>query len=118
MLARKTLARVGDYLSNLMCSKLLPGEEMQMYVRSNVRPHFDEPLGLVSELARYAHEVHYLALADLPRAYFFKTCRFVEHFIDTGIITEDNTNALIDAVGKVFACYAIDEEKLALTAHV
>ena len=118
VLARKTLARVGDYLSNLMCSKMLPGEEMQMYVRSNVRPHFDEPLGLVSELMRYTHEVHYLALADLPRSYFFKTSRFVDYFIRGGIITEDNTNALFDAAGKVLACYSIDEAKLALPAHV
>ena len=59
ILARKTLARVGDYLSNLMCSKMLPGEEMQIYVRTNVRHHFDKKLGLVSELARYAYEVHY-----------------------------------------------------------
>ena len=118
ILARKTLARVGDYLSNLMCSKMLPGEEMQIYVRTNVRHHFDENLGLVSELARYAYEVHYLALADLPRSYFFNTSRFVDYFIHSGIITEDNTNALFDAVGRVLACYEIDETKLALPAQV
>ena len=115
ILARKTLARVGDYLSNLMCSKMLPGEEMQIYVRTNVRHHFDENLGIVSELARYAYEVHYLALADLPRSYFFNTSRFVDYFIHSGIITEDDTNALFDAVGRVLACYEIDESKLSLT---
>ncbi len=114
-LARKTLARVGDYLSNLMCSKLLPGEEMQMYVRTNVRPHFDEKLGLVSELARYTYEVHYLALADLPRSYFFNTSRFVDYFINNGIVSEENANTLFDAAGRVLACYSIDESKLALT---
>ena len=118
ILARKTLARVGDYLSNLMCSKMLPGEEMQIYVRTNVRHHFDKNLGLVSELARYAYEVHYLALADLPRSYFFNTSGFVDYFIHSGIITEDNTNALFDAVGRVLACYEIDETKLALPAQV
>ena len=45
VLARKTLARVGDYLSNLMCSKMLPGEEMQIYVRTNVRPHSTKTWG-------------------------------------------------------------------------
>ena len=118
VLARKTLARVGDYLSNLMCSKMLPGEEMQIYVRTNVRHHFDKNLGLVSELARYAYEVHYLGLADLPRSYFFNTSRFVDYFIHGGIITEDNTNALFDAVGRVLACYSIDETKLAIPAQV
>ena len=117
VLARKTLARVGDYLSNLMCSQMLPGEEMQIYVRTNVRPHFEKNLGLVSELARYAYEVHYLALADLPRSYFFNTLRFTDYFINGGIITEDKANALFDAVGRVLACYAIDETKLALTVH-
>jgi len=116
-LARKTLARVGDYLSNLMCSKLLPGEEMQTYVRTNVHHHFDEKLGLVSELARYTYEVHYLALADLPRSYFFNTSRFVDYFIKGGIISEENTNALFDAAGRVLACYGIDETKLALPAR-
>lgn len=115
LLARKTLGRVGDYLSNLMCSKLLPGEEMQTYVRTNVHHHFDEKLGLISELARYSFEVHYLALANLPRSYFFNTTRFVDYFIDSGIISADNTNALFDAAGKVLACYSIDESKLALT---
>ncbi len=118
LLARKTLGRVGDYLSNLMCSKLLPGQEMQAYVRTNVHHHFDEKLGLVSELARYAFEVHYLALANLPRSYFFNTSRFVDYFIDGGIISEDQTNALFDAAGQVLACYAIDETKLSLTVQV
>ena len=117
ILARKTLARVGDYLSNLMCSKMLPGEETQIYVRTNVRHHFDKNLGLVSELARYAYEVQYLALADLPRSYFFNTSGFVDYFIHSGIITEDNTNALFDAVGRVLACYEIDQTKLALPAQ-
>ena len=117
LLARKTLARVGDYLSNLMCSKVLPGEEMQIYVRANVHSHFKEKLGLVSELALYAYEVHYLALADLPRSYFFDTTRFVEYFIDSGIITEERTTALFDAVGRVLACYELDEKKLSLTTR-
>jgi hypothetical protein len=117
-LARKTLARVGDYLSNLMCSKLLPGEEMQTYVRTNVHPHSNEKLGLISELARYTYEVHYLGLADLPRSYFFNTSRFVDYFIDSGIISENNTNALFDAAGRVLACYEIDEAKLKISARV
>ena len=115
MLARKTLARVGDYLSNLMCSKLIPEEEMQAYVRTNVRHHMNENLGLVSELARYAYEVHYLALANLPRSYFFETTRFNDYFIKSGIVSEENINALFDAAGRVLACYSVDESKLALT---
>ena len=79
-----------------------------------MHPHFDEKLGPVSELARYAYEVHYLALADLPRSYFFNTSRFVDYFIHRGIITEDNANDLFDAVGRVLACYEIDEKKLSL----
>lgn len=113
-LARKTLARVGDYLSNLLCSQLIPNQEMQAYVRTNVRHHLEEKLGIVSELARYAYEVHYLALAGLPRSYFFDSSRFRDYYFDTGIVSEADANALFDAAGRVLACYAIDESKFDL----
>jgi hypothetical protein len=89
---------------------------MQAYVRTNVRHHMDENLGLVSELARYTYEVHYLALAGMPRSYFFDTSRFRDYFIDSGIISEGDAHALFDAAGWVLACYAIDETKLELRA--
>ena len=115
-LARKTLARVGDYLSNMMSVRLIPAEEMQAYVRTNVRHHLDEHLGLVSELARYAYEVHYLDLVGLPRSYFYRTSRFPDYFIQTGIVSADDAEALFDAAGRVLACYAIDETRLSLPA--
>ena len=115
-LARKTLARVGDYLSNMMSARLIPAEEMQAYVRTNVRHHLDEHLGLVSELARYAYEVHYLDLVGLPRSYFYRTSRFPDYFIRTGIVSADDAEALFDAAGRVLACYAIDETRLSLLA--
>ncbi|MGZ8253793.1 MAG: hypothetical protein ACXWVT_03000 [Burkholderiaceae bacterium] len=113
-LARKTLARVGDYLANMLGERLLPGEEMQAYVRTNVRNHFDERLGVVSELARYAYEVHYLGLAGLPRDYFFRTSRYPEYFIASGIVSEADTQALFDAAGSVLGCHAFDESLIAL----
>lgn len=116
-LARKTLGRVGDYLANMMMSRLIPGEEMQAYVRTNVTHHLDEHLGLVSELARYAYEIHYLDLAGLPRSYFYGTSRFPDHFIATGILSLANAEALFDAAGRVLACYEIDETRLTLPAQ-
>jgi hypothetical protein len=113
-LARKTLARVGDYLANMLGERLLPPEEMQAYVRTNVRNHFGERLGVVSELARYAYEVHYLRLAGLPRAYFFGTSRFPEYFIASGIVSEADTHALFDAAGAVLDCHAFDDSLIAL----
>jgi hypothetical protein len=113
-LARKTLGRVGDYLANLLCSRLIPADEMQAYVRTNVRHHMDEQLGLVSELARYTYEVHYLSLAGMPRSYFLGTSRFRDYFIDSGVISEQDAEELFDAAGRVLACYAIDETKLEL----
>jgi hypothetical protein len=115
-LARKTLARVGDYLANLLGERLLPAEEMQAYVRTNVRHHFDERLGVVSELARYAYEVHYLHLAGLPRDYFFRTSRFPDYFIASGIVSEADTHALFDAAGAVLDCHAFDDALIALPA--
>ena len=92
---------------------------MQAYVRTNVRHHLDEHLGLVSELARYAYEVHYLDLVGMPRSYFYGTSRFPDYFIQTGIVSADDAEALFDAAGRVLACYAIDESRLSLpaTAH-
>ncbi|HTN49301.1 MAG TPA: hypothetical protein VMK32_07720 [Burkholderiaceae bacterium] len=116
VLARKTLGRVGDYLANMVSARLIPGEEMQAYVRTNVRHHLDENLGLVSELARHAYEIHYLDLVGLPRDYFYRTSRFVDHFLSTGMLREADVEALFDAVGRVLACYAIDESRLSL-AH-
>jgi len=116
VLARKTLCRVGDYLANMVSARLIPGEEMQAYVRTNVRHHLDEKLGLVSELARHAYEIHYLDLVGLPRDYFYRTSRFVDHFFATGMLREAEVEALFDAAGEVLACYAIDESRLSL-AH-
>jgi hypothetical protein len=113
-LAKKTLARVGDYLANLMSARLIPAEEMQAYVRTNVRHHLDEQLGLVSELARYAYEVHYLGLVGLPRGYFFETSRFPDQFLATGILQAEAVDTLFDAAGRVLACYAIDTTRLRL----
>lgn len=117
-LARKTLARVGDYLANFMSSKLIPAEEMQAYVRLNVRHHVDENLPPISELARYAYEIHYLALAGLDRSYFMETTRFPDLFIAPGIISEDSTYALFDAVGRVLTCYEFDESKLTIPTNL
>jgi hypothetical protein len=113
-LARRTLARVGDYLANLMMSRLLPGEEMQAYVRTNVTHHLDERLGLVTELARYAYEIHYLELAHLPRSYFFATSRFPDHYFATGIARETDVQALFDSVGRALACYEFDAARITL----
>jgi hypothetical protein len=74
----------------------------------------DEQLDLVSELARYTYEVHYLPLAGMARSYFMDSSRFRDYFIDSGIVSEDGANALFDAAGDVLACYAIDETKISL----
>lgn len=111
-LTRKTLARVGDYLANVMAARFIPGEEMQAYVRVNVRHHDDEGLDLVSLLARYAYEIHYLKLAQLERSYFYESSRFNDDFIESGLIQRAAAERLFDAVGQVLACYEVDEAQL------
>lgn len=116
-LAKKTLARVGDYLSNLMMSRMIPGEEMQAYVRVNVRHHLDEQLDFISELARYAYEIQYLPLAGLPRTYFYESSRFNDYFLASGLVRHQDIEALFDSVGQVLACYEIDDSKLRMPAE-
>lgn len=113
-LARKTLGRVGDYLSNLLASHLLPPAEMQAYVRVNVRHHMDEELDLISEIARYAYEIQYLPLAGLPRSYFYGTSFFPDTFVNTGVFAQPLVERLFDAVGDVLATYEIDAQRIEL----
>lgn len=116
-LARKTLARVGDYLANRLAARLLGPEPMQAYVRVNVRPHTNEALELISALARYAYEIHYLPLAGLAREYFYATSRFRQEVLDRYGLEPEAVEHLFDAVGRVLDCYALDETRLDLRVH-
>jgi hypothetical protein len=52
----------------------------------------------------------------LPRSYFYRTSRFPDHFITTGVVSEQDVEKLFDAVGRVLACYSIDESRLSVAA--
>jgi len=114
-LARKTLSRVGDYLSNRLAAHLIPPEELHAYVRVNVRHHMDEALDFISELARYAYEIQYLTLVGLPRSYFFDTSHFNDYFIDSGLVHRNHIEQLFDAVYNALSCYTIDTQAITIT---
>jgi hypothetical protein len=48
----------------------------------------------------------------MDRSYFFDTSRFGAYFIDTGIVSRADADALFDAAGRVLACWEIDQSKM------
>lgn len=105
------LRRMEDYQVNVLSRRLLPAEEIEAYVRNNVRSLVKERSGPYLKLARYAYEFQYLRLAaiDDPLDYFFKVTWYEPHFIGRGLMTRDRTVELFDAVRRLCDCYAIDE---------
>jgi len=110
-LADMPLRRMEDYQVNVLARRLLPPEEMEAYVRNNVRSLVKERSGPYLKIARYAYEFQYLRLAsiDEPLDYFLKVTWFEPHFIGRGLMTKARTVELFDAVRRLCDCYAVDE---------
>ncbi|MBK9260529.1 MAG: hypothetical protein IPM54_11960 [Polyangiaceae bacterium] len=86
VLARATLSRLSDYVSNVFFRKYLTPDELSCYVRTNVRHHLNEELGPLAQLVRHAMEFQYLALAEIrdPMGYFLGTSYFEVIFFARG----------------------------------
>lgn len=109
-LARATLSRLSDYVSNVFFRRYLTPDELSCYVRTNVRHHLNEELGPLAQLARHAMEFQYLALAEIrdPMGYFLGTSYFEGYFLRTGVFTEQGARAVFEATARVCACYELD----------
>lgn len=118
-LARLLLKRVPDYQANLVARRFMTGAEKETYVRHNVRtlrPAYPPP-HLWRMLIRYLFEYQYLlpalgltAVAD-PRAFLFRSTWFDADFLAPGVLDEARFDALAAAVGRLLACYAVDESR-------
>ncbi len=117
-LARLMLTRIADYASNMFFRSYLKDEELESYVRTNVRHHLNEDLGPLSQLARHAVEVQYLGLASFqdPIGYFLETSYFEAYFVETRVFSEREVRALFEATARLCACYELDRS--AFVAHV
>lgn len=108
-LANTTLARIGDYAANAFARRFCAPEELEAYVRVNVRHHLDEGLGPLAQLARHAIEVQYLAIGSDQRRleYFFATSWFVPVFVESGVFAAPLVEAVFAATAAVCACYGV-----------
>ena len=103
------MQRIGDYASNVFAQALLPTEEMEAYVRVNVRPLAGEPGSFLGKLARYAYEAQYLGFSKMsdPRHYFLASTWFSVNYIDTGILSRDEADRMLDLMGEVCTSYTL-----------
>ncbi len=96
------MQRIGDYASNVFAHAVLPVEEMEAYVRVNVRTLAAEPFSFLGKLARYAYEYQYLRFSRMeePRDYFFATTWFSENYIATGVVSRADADRMLDLMAE------------------
>jgi hypothetical protein len=109
------VARRADFQSNLLARRFLAVDEVETYVRHNVRtlrPSY-APSQLLRMLVRYLHEYQYLAFSRIsdPRTYFVRSTWFDADFFVTGVVDPDRFAALASAAARVNAAYAVDESR-------
>ncbi len=105
------LSRMSDFLSNMLARRYLPPEELEAYIRANVYTHFGEDARPLHLLARYAYEYQYLSLSQIedPLRYMLRSTWLSDYFVDTGLMSREHLVALLEATGRLCACYEVDE---------
>jgi hypothetical protein len=105
------LARIPDYVANLIAREVLDPEALETYVRVNVRGHLGERLPPVRLLAGLAIEYQYLALGQVedPLEFFLGLCPSASIMLASGFLKREHLERLFNAVAWLCACYAIDE---------
>ncbi|MBI1816266.1 MAG: hypothetical protein HYR72_14910 [Deltaproteobacteria bacterium] len=114
-LAQIPLNRMPDYQANLLARRYLTADELETYIRNNVYSLTREysVTKLFRRLARYAYEYQYLRFSQItdPLAYFLGSTWFAEEYLQPGSVTAAQLTRLLDTVGALCDCYAIDESK-------
>jgi len=97
------MLRIGDYESNVFAQAVLPIEEMEAYVRANVRTLAQESFSFLGKLARYAYEAQYLGFSRManPRHYFYASTWFPDNYIKTGVLNEEEAGLMLDLMAEV-----------------
>ncbi len=108
------LARIEDFRSNLLFSRVIRRAELEAYVRVNIRSLLTEPIGIFRKLARYAYEAQYLWLSEMadPWRYLVSTTYILEEMVESEIVTEATLRQLVSLVGQLCRSYEVDESTL------
>ncbi len=108
------MQRIGDYKSNVFAQAVLPVEEMESYVRVNVRPLAGQSGSFLGKLARYAYEAQYLGFSKMadPKHYFFTSTWFTENYVDTGILSREEAERVLDLMGEICTSHELVEGTL------
>jgi len=114
-LAAATLVRLPDWAANRINHAFARPEEVEAYVRVNVRPHVGERLTPARMLARYALEYQYLRLSAVADrvGYFFDVSGVGPLFFETGVTPRHLLVDVLAATGRVCDCYELDRTRLA-----
>ena len=118
-LARLFLARMPDYQANLLAQRFLDREEIETYIRHNVRTlRFTyAPSQLFRMLIRYLFELQYLGFSEVadPRSFFVRSTWFDADFFATGVLDAARFDELAERAGALCACFAVDESRFSAT---
>jgi hypothetical protein len=114
-LVRMMLVRAEDFQANLLAKRYLRAAEMETYIRNNVYSLVTEgdTTGVYARMLRYAYQYQYLRLSRIndPMDFFLKSSWFAEHYYRSGVLTEAQFKKVVELVGGLCGCYAIDESK-------
>jgi len=119
-LAAATLVRLPDWAANRINHAFARPEEVEAYVRVNVRPHVGERLTPARMLTRYALEYQYLRLNAVEDRleYFLAVSGVGPLFLETGVSTLPLLVAVLTAAGRACDCYELDRARFtALPKH-
>lgn len=108
------MQRIGDYESNVFARAVLPAEEMEAYVRVNVRTLAQESFSFLGKLARYAYECQYLGFSRMakPRHYFHASTWFPDNYIKTGVLSEEEAGLMLDRMAEVCTSHTLVPDAL------
>jgi hypothetical protein len=118
-LVRVFLARISDYQANLLAQRFLARDEIETYVRHNVRTlRFTyAPPQLFRMLIRYLFELQYLRFSAVtdPRSFLVRSTWFDADFFATGLLDGPRFVALTERAAALCACWAVDESRFVPT---
>ena len=118
-LARLFLARMPDYQANLLAQRFLDREEIETYIRHNVRTlrFAYAPSQLLRMLIRYLFELQYLAFSEVAdrKGFFLRSTWFDADFFATGVLDAARFDELTERAAALCASYAVDESRFSAT---